>query len=514
MSRNTRRLSLGWGTVCLALALARVMAASPVAESPQLVSRRGPAVPTLRTGAGMSLSTSSSRDGRYVVFQSTAPDLIAGSSWGPGWEVFRRDLVALKTERVSTFSTVGGGVPVSPAPSISHDGGSVAFVSHRTVSLGGDTNGVADVFVRRMTRGEPELVSIRFDGSRAGNAASGPAQISGDGRFVVFESLATDLVSGVDTNGVGDVFLRELEAGSTVLLSARPTDSQTGDGRSYGPLMSADASVVLFRSSATDITPGFSNNSTDLFIWTRADRTLKRLSLPGGIVARPPQFVHITNPVLSEEGRFLAFRATTSGTTVTALDGVWVWDLSAGTGVLARNDRAGTGVLGQDDLSGPVMSRDGQILAFEVNEGVVTRPTRKIKAWTAATGLQSLESLVTGDPATAPDPESSEMPVLDADGSRLAFPVPKCGSRNACDGVGHESPVRPGSGHGVHGGFSGRRSGGSLGPSLGRVHRRWLSTGLSVRSSAGGGCRRCQPGVGCVHRIPRHVSGDGDFVGG
>jgi Tol biopolymer transport system component len=185
--------------------------------------------------------------------------------------------------------------------------------------------------------------------------------------------------------------------------------------------MSADASVVLFRSSATDITPGFSNNSTDLFIWTRADRTLKRLSLPGGIVARPPQFVHITNPVLSEEGRFLAFRATTSGTTVTALDGVWVWDLSAGTGVLARNDRAGTGVLGQDDLSGPVMSRDGQILAFEVNEGVVTRPTRKIKAWTAATGLQSLESLVTGDPATAPDPESSEMPVLDADGSRLAF---------------------------------------------------------------------------------------------
>jgi len=135
------------------------------------------------------------------------------------------------TTRVSVSSGGVQGNNVSNSPSISADGRYVAFQSSATNLVAGDSNGTADVFVHDRSTGQTTRVSVAGDGSQGNNVSYNP-RLSGDGRFVAFRSDATNLVAG-DTNGVRDVFVHDCVTGATTRVSVDSGGVQ-GNGASEG----------------------------------------------------------------------------------------------------------------------------------------------------------------------------------------------------------------------------------------------------------------------------------------
>ena len=157
-----------------------------------------------------------SADGRYVAFHGTASNLVPGDT-NAAFDVFVRDRQLGVTERVSVATGGGQGNAASNIPAISGDGRFVVFPSDASNLVAGDTNAAKDVFVRDRQLATTERVSVATGGAQA-NAASNYPAISDDGRFVVFYSDATDLVAG-DTNAVKDIFVRDRQLGTTVRVS-------------------------------------------------------------------------------------------------------------------------------------------------------------------------------------------------------------------------------------------------------------------------------------------------------
>jgi len=170
------------------------------------------------------------------------------------------------TERVSVDNAGNQGNAASSGDGISGDGRFVVFTSSATNLVPGDTNSVADVFVRDRQTGTTERVSVDSAGNQ-GNAGSSGVGISGDGRFVVFTSSATNLVPG-DTNSVADVFVRDRQTGTTERESVDSAGNQ-GNAASSGDGISADGSFVVFTSSATNLVPGDTNSVADVFVRVR-----------------------------------------------------------------------------------------------------------------------------------------------------------------------------------------------------------------------------------------------------
>jgi Tol biopolymer transport system component len=208
-----------------------------------------------------------SADGRYVAFYSTANNLVASDTNGY-LDVFVRDRVAGVTERVSVSSIAEQGNAVSKSPSISGDGRYVAFVSDASNLVSGDT-GAEDVFVRDRLLGSTECVSIASSGIKGNKASMGfnGISISEDGRFVEFCSYATNLIDG-DTNGDWDVYVRDRLLGTTERISVSSSGEQ-GDLQSYTESIgsiSADGRFIAFQSEATNLVSGDTNRDADVFV--------------------------------------------------------------------------------------------------------------------------------------------------------------------------------------------------------------------------------------------------------
>jgi Tol biopolymer transport system component len=221
-------------------------------------------------GNGDSSLGSLSADGRYVVFSSTSSNLVAGDTNGLE-DVFVRDLVAGTTTRVSLSSGGAQADGQSLSPSISPDGRYVAFWSDATNLVAGDTNGLFDVFVRDLQAGTTTRESVDSNGVQANGTSTRPS-ISRGGRYVVFVSDATNLVQG-DTNGVGDVFLRDRLTGQTTRVSVSTAGVQ-GDQFSSpyaAPAVSADGRLVAFDSYAANLVSGDTNGVFDVFLRDRGD---------------------------------------------------------------------------------------------------------------------------------------------------------------------------------------------------------------------------------------------------
>ncbi|MFQ5488895.1 MAG: TolB family protein, partial [Gammaproteobacteria bacterium] len=137
--------------------------------------------------------------------------------------------------------------------SLSDDGRFAVFSSAAANLVAGDSNGVADVFVRDRQTGTTSRVSMASNGSEA-DGPSGAAVISGNGRYVAFESQAGNLVAG-DSNGVSDIFIHDRQTGQTWRVSVAGDGSQ-GNGPSQRPDLSADGRFVSFESQATNLVPG------------------------------------------------------------------------------------------------------------------------------------------------------------------------------------------------------------------------------------------------------------------
>jgi Tol biopolymer transport system component len=193
-----------------------------------------------------------SASGRYIVFESVATNLVAGDSNGVS-DVFRHDRVTGETLRVSVASDGAQAGGASLDATISDDGNLVAFASAAFNLIASDANGAADVFVRDVTAGTTMRASITATGGEGDFASTEPV-ISGDGRFVAFSSLSTNMVAG-DTNNVADVFLRDRVAGTTTRVSVSSVGGEANRA-SLGPSLSRDGRFISFRSDATNLVTG------------------------------------------------------------------------------------------------------------------------------------------------------------------------------------------------------------------------------------------------------------------
>jgi Ca2+-binding RTX toxin-like protein len=299
-----------------------------------------------------------SGDGRFVAFQSEATNLVPGDTNNSD-DIFVRDLSANTTTRVSVDSAGNQGNNLSRRPSISADGRFVTFDSYATNLVPGDTNASLDIFVRDLSTNTTTLVSASSSGDR-GNDDSGLPSISANGRFVAFRSLATNLVPG-DTNDSRDIFVRDLLTNTTTLVSA----SSNGDRANNSSTLcyiSADGRFVAFSSNADNLVPGDTNNSEDIFVRDTLANTTTRVSISStGNQGNQDS----DDPSISADGRFVTFSSEASnivpGDTNNKED-IFVRDLSTNTTTRLSVDSAGNQVNSDSDY--PSISANGQKVAF------------------------------------------------------------------------------------------------------------------------------------------------------
>ncbi len=301
-----------------------------------------------------------SATGRIVAFDSGAADFVPGDTNG-NYDVFARDRRTGKTTRVSVSSSgeeaIGGS---SYFPSISGNGRFIAFESSATNLVEGDTNGETDVFVHDLKTRKTTLVSVSSQGVQ-GNRTSYHAVISANGRYVAFECLATNLVEG-DTNMKTDIMVHDRKTKRTVRVSVDSNGAQA-DGESGYPSISAKGRSIVFPSSATNLVEGDTNGLRDVFAHDLKTGVTTRLSVTeSGEQATGGES---RDPTISPNGRFVSFQS--SATNLVALDtngvpDVFVFDRK--TGKVTRESVASNGAQAEGTSSEPALSRTGRFLAF------------------------------------------------------------------------------------------------------------------------------------------------------
>lgn len=341
-----------------------------------------------------------SADGRFVAFESLASDLVRGDTNGT-LDVFVRDRVLRTTQKLS------GAIDGREASwhvrlsAISPDGRFVVMWSDAFNLVSGDTNREEDVFVHDRATGTTERVSVSSTGAE-GNLGSRLGEISGDGRFVVFSSNASNLAAP-DAAFDSDIFVRDRATGRTEHVADGSLPSMSADGRfvayeypqsalppqgiavrdrvlgitelvsvndagvransfSDVPTISADGRYVAFISQATNLVPDDTNgpgpDGTDVFVRDRAAKTTRRITVTWPYVGGPG-----ANPTISRDGSTVAY---TSRSRDPAFRGssVVVHDLAAGTVELVSQSSNGRRANGASFTgSGPVSS-DGRFVAF------------------------------------------------------------------------------------------------------------------------------------------------------
>jgi Tol biopolymer transport system component len=260
---------------------------------------------------GGSAAEAISADGRYVLFRSDAPNLVTGDTNGVQ-DIFVRDRTTHRTMRVSIGSGGRQANGRSDLAVLSPDGRYVAFSSSASNLVPGDTNRAPDVFVRDRVKGTTQRISVGSR-SRQANRESDQSAISTDGRYVAFESGASNLVPG-DTNSMTDVFVRDRKTGSTTRVSVSSAGKQaTGDrthNGSNGPSISADGRYIAFHSGASTLVPGDTNRTFDIFVHDRVSGNTQRVSI--GSSGSQANGENTGAPRISADGRYVAFASLAS----------------------------------------------------------------------------------------------------------------------------------------------------------------------------------------------------------
>jgi Tol biopolymer transport system component len=300
--------------------------------------------------------TTVSANGRFVAFESAGSNLVRDDTNGL-LDVFVRDLRTGRTRRMSLGRAGAESNGGSYGPAISANGRFVVFDSDATNLVTGDTNGFTDLFVRDRWRGTTRRVSTRRHGTQADGFSDGPA-ISADGRFVAFRSDASNLVRD-DTNGLPDVFVRDLWKRTTRGISV---GRQYFDGASSPPAISANGRFIAFDSDRSDV-PGDANAALDVFVRDRWTGTTRLVSVGSDGFALPYDSYA---PAISADGRFVAFRSDAANLSDTIDPGLQV-------DILLRDRRAGVTTpvsVGTDGTEppgrsgGPSLSGNGRFVAW------------------------------------------------------------------------------------------------------------------------------------------------------
>ena len=326
------------------------------------------------TGAGGegadddSLGASMSADGRLVAFESRADNLSADDANGT-IDAFVRDLRTATTTLVSRASGMGtAGDDHSGGTEMSGDGRRVAFLSYADNLSDADNDAVPDIFVRDLTTNATIFVSRATDGTPADRGA-GPLSISADGRFVAFSSAADNL-STQDVDDLEDIFVRDLATNTTTYVSrASGVTGEPADGNSAQPSISADGRFVAFDSDADSLSTQDENSVTNVFVRDLQAGTTAYASRASGAAGAPADSDSL-GPKISADGRFLLLNSRANNLSLEDNDefvNVFVRDLE--TNALAYVSRAaGTAGVAADGTSvGTGISGNGRYVLFASN---------------------------------------------------------------------------------------------------------------------------------------------------
>jgi Tol biopolymer transport system component len=307
-------------------------------------------------------------DGRYVAFASSATNLVKGDK-NNAVDIFLRDRLAGTTERVTQVGKKLVANAESSFPAISPDARFVAFQSFADNLAPNDTNFTSDVFLVDRQAGTVLRVSVTSTGEQATNASRSPS-ITPDGRFVAFESDAL-LVPGEVEDSAGDVYVRDLQAGTTEAISG---GSET-IGHSGGPKITPDGRFVAFHSWDDGLVPGDTNNSFDVFVRDRSTGALERVSVDNAGVQGNDWSL---SPSITPDARFVAFHSfadnLVAGDTNFDYD-VFIRDRATNTTVRASVRTDGSeGGLSLASLNAS-LSADGTVVAFQSEADLVPDDT-------------------------------------------------------------------------------------------------------------------------------------------
>ncbi|MBI5382156.1 MAG: PD40 domain-containing protein [Opitutae bacterium] len=336
------------------------------------------------TASGYSDNPSISSDGRYVVFASDATNLVSGDTNGLR-DIFLYDSQTNGVRRLNVSQFADQGNAASNNPVISGDGRYVAFASDATNLVSGDTNGFSDIFVVHTATGLISRVSVNSTGTQANNPSFKPA-ISSTGRYIVFESTATNLVAGGTQAGVSHIYLRDRDVTnsgtfdtvgntSTVLIDVTPANA-AGNANSIQAAISADGTRVAFASKATDlVAPATTLGRQHVFVRNVAAGTTVQVSVANTTAAEGN--ANSQTPSLNTDGRWVAFASLATNLVAGDTNGVsdiFVYDMNAAVGApkVVRVSISSAGAQAVDPSAAnfrlgsinPTISDDGRYVVF------------------------------------------------------------------------------------------------------------------------------------------------------
>jgi Tol biopolymer transport system component len=362
MERLRAALAAGLAGWVLTLPIGLQQVAVAVTQCDEPLTRRVSVSHDEAEGTRDSALPSISGDGRFVAFMSKAPNLVAGDD-NHNLDVFVRDRLDGTTEIVSVSTSGEVGNAASLAPAISRNGRFVAFNSEASNFVPGDIDpgqeGSLEVFVHDRDTGVTERVAVDSNGNYV-SAPSFAADVSASGRYVAFTAAAA-LAPG-DENQTFDVYVRDRDAGTTDLVSA-PASGPHLEMPSMFPAISGNGRYVTFDSSQPNLVPNDTNSWNDVFVVDRTADTVERVSVDrdGGQGRRGS-----TEPEISRDGRFVVFMSE-------APDLVWrdsngpVGDVflhDRQTGLTTLVSRSTKGRQSPEVSGGPSVSDDGTRIAF------------------------------------------------------------------------------------------------------------------------------------------------------
>jgi Tol biopolymer transport system component len=313
----------------------------------------------LEATGGDSLNAAVSDDGRFVAFASAATDLVADDT-NAMIDIFVRDRQNGTTERVSVDSSEAqatGGNSINPA--ISADGRFVVFRSSATNLRASDDLALHELYIRDRTAGTTEVVSVSDDEQDVGSGDY--PDISADGRYVAFQSNDVPFPNPTAAGRL-DVFVRDRTSGTTELVSVSDSEEQASGGGSEYPSISDDGNLIVFDSSANNLSPDDQSPHTDVFLRNRSAGTTTLVSVSSDEVQADYQ----SDPaVISADGLFVAF--ISGATNLVPNDpssyNVFVRDLAAGTTEIASVSSDET--IANSNSTVTSISADGRFVAFD-----------------------------------------------------------------------------------------------------------------------------------------------------
>jgi Tol biopolymer transport system component len=380
-----------------------------------------------------------SADSRFVAFYSDATNLVSGDTNGQV-DVFVHDRVMGGITRASVVSDSTQANGYSRFPAISAGGRFVAFQSDATNLVSGDTNGQIDIFVHDGLTGDVTRVSVASDGTEGLDGSSLYPAISAGGRFVAFESYADNLVIS-DTNGYYDIFVHDRDTDddgvfdepghvNTVRVSVA-SDGTEADSISDSPSISADGRFVAFESYATNLVADDTNGRLDVFLHDRDTDGDGVFDEPGEVSTIRVSVAsdgtegngYSLTPVISADGRYVAFESEADNlvpSDTNEYTDIFLRDWKYGVTTRVSVSSAGTEAHWHSDA--PSISFNGRYVAF-TSQAYDLDPVCRSDDWYVfvrdrLTGETSCVSLASDD---TPAEESSWNPSISADGRFVAF---------------------------------------------------------------------------------------------